>query len=104
MLGGVALIRVGGYFLSLRPPLLPEDVRYMGMSLPDVMAAVPGPRNWLPKVFMVLGGYISSVGVLTCYVAGSSLRMRAPGAPAAAFPVRRDVDRIDGRRELRDPF
>lgn len=84
MVGGVALIGVGGYFLFLRPPLLPEDGRYMGMSLPDVMAAVPGLRNCLPKVFTVLGGYIASVGVLTCYVAGSGLRTRTPGALAAA--------------------
>lgn len=84
MVGGLALIGVGGYFLFLRPPLLPEDARYIGMSLPEVAAAVPGLRKWLPKVFMVLGGYIASVGILTCYVAGTGLRARAPGALAAA--------------------
>ena len=84
MVGGIALIGVGCYFSFLRPALLPEDVRYIGKSLPEVMAAVPGLRHWLPKVFLVLGGYIASVGVLTCYVAGTSLRARVPGALAVA--------------------
>lgn len=84
MVGGIALIGVGCYFLFLRPPLLPEDGRYMGVSLSEVLAAVPGLRNWLPKVFMVLGGYITSAGILTCYVAGTGLRARAPGALAVA--------------------
>lgn len=84
MVGGVALVAVGGYFAFLRPPLLPEDVRYMGMSLSEVLAAVPGLRNWLPKIFMVLGGYIASVGILTCYVAVTGLRIRSPGALAVA--------------------
>lgn len=84
MAGGIALIGVGCYFSFLRPPLLPEDVRYIGMALPEVMTAVPGLRHWLPKVFLVLGGCIASVGVLTCYVAGTGLRMRAPGALAVA--------------------
>lgn len=54
MVGGIALIGVGCYYWFLRPPLLPEDVRYTGMSLPEVSAVVPGLRNWLTKVFMVL--------------------------------------------------
>jgi hypothetical protein len=84
MVGGIALISVGCYFLFVRPPLLPEDVRYMGTSLPAVIAAVPGLQVWLSKVFMVLGGYIVSVGVLTCHVARTGVRVRAPGALAVA--------------------
>jgi hypothetical protein len=84
MVGGIALIGVGCYFLFVRPPLLPEDVRYMDASLPEVFAAAPGMRNWLSKVFMVLGGYVVSVGILTCYVARTGLRVRAPGAMAVA--------------------
>ena len=32
ILAGVTLIGVGLYFILLRPPLLPEDVRYMALS------------------------------------------------------------------------
>jgi hypothetical protein len=35
MAGGIALIGVGGYFLLLRPVLLTEDARYLGMSLSE---------------------------------------------------------------------
>jgi hypothetical protein len=31
--GGIILIGLGLYFMFLRPPLLPEDPRYMGTSL-----------------------------------------------------------------------
>jgi len=82
MIGGIALLGVGCYFLFVRPPLLPEDVQYMGTSLPAVIAAVPGLQTWLSKVFMVLGGYVTSFGVLTCYVARTGVRVRAPGALA----------------------
>jgi hypothetical protein len=82
--GGIAMIGVGCYFLFVRPPLLPEDVRYMGMSLSEVIAAVPGLQVWLSKVFMVFGGYVVSTGMLTCYVARAGLRVRAPGALATA--------------------
>jgi hypothetical protein len=54
----------------------------MGMSAREVLSAVPGLLNWLQKVFTVLGGYIVSVGVLTCYTARTGLRVRAPGALA----------------------
>ena len=31
IMAGVSLIGVGLYFILLRPPLLPEDVRYMAL-------------------------------------------------------------------------
>ena len=31
-LAGATLVGAGLYFLFLRPPLLPEDIRYMGLS------------------------------------------------------------------------
>jgi hypothetical protein len=83
--GGLALIGVGLYFLFIRPPLLPEDLRYMGTTLEHVRAIVPGLLNWLPKVFAVLGGYIISTGVLTCYLAWTCLRVRSSGALAIAW-------------------
>ena len=83
--GGLALIGVGLYFLFIRPSLLPEDLRYMGTTLEHVTSTAPGLLSWLPKVFAVLGGYITSTGILTCYLAWTSLRARAPAALAVAW-------------------
>lgn len=49
---------IGIYFIFLRPPLLPEDARYMDTTLAEIQAAAPGLVRWLQKVFWVLGGYI----------------------------------------------
>lgn len=82
-LGGLSLLGMGGYFLFLRPPLLPEDARYLGTSLPALQAAVPGLGRWLQKVFWVMGGYMAATGMLTLHVAFYSFRARRLGA----FPV-----------------
>jgi len=82
-LGGISLVGMGCYFLFLRPPLLPEDARYVGTTLPALQAAVPGLGRWLQKVFWVMGGYMAATGLLTFYVSLSSFRSRRPGA----FPV-----------------
>jgi hypothetical protein len=61
---GVTLIGAGLYFLLLRPPLLPEDVRYMGLG-PEQLAAIrPRLEGWLTHVFRVMGGYVLATGVL----------------------------------------
>ena len=36
MIGGIILIGLGLYFIFLRPPLLPEDPRYMGTTLAEI--------------------------------------------------------------------
>ena len=79
-LGGICLLGMGCYFLLLRPPLLPEDARYMGTSLLALQAAAPGLLRWLQKVFWVMGGYMVATGLLTLHVAVSSFRSRRPGA------------------------
>ncbi len=79
-LGGVILVGLGLYFMFFRPPLLPEDPRYMGTSLEAVRSDFPGLLIWLPRVFLVLGGYIASTGVLTCYLAKTGFRTRVAGA------------------------
>ncbi len=71
----------GLYFVFLRPPLLPEDPRYMGTSLSEIQAAVPGLLVWLRRVFWVMGGYMFATGLLTIYVAVTAIRARVPGAP-----------------------
>jgi hypothetical protein len=78
--GGVILVGLGLYFMFLRPPLLPEDPRYMGTSLEQIRTDIPGLLLWLPRVFFVLGGYMVSTGLLTCYLARTSFRARAAGA------------------------
>ena len=69
---GVILVGLGMYFMFLRPPLLPEDPRYMGTSLEQIRTGFPGLLLWLPRVFLVLGGYMASTGLLTCYLARTS--------------------------------
>ncbi len=71
---GALLMAVGFYFVILRPVLLPEDLRYMGASLPQIRAELPGLLIWLPKVFWVLGGYIFTTGLLTSAIAVSTYR------------------------------
>lgn len=79
-LGGVILMGMGAYFVFVRPPLLPEDLRYMGASLAEIQAAAPGLFQWLQKVFWVMGGYIFTTGLLTLYIAIMTFRTRASGA------------------------
>lgn len=85
-LAGVTLIGLGLYFIFIRPALLPEDPRFMGTTLEKIRETLPGLLLWLPRVFWVMGGYMVSAGLLTCYLARTSFRSRTPGAAwAAAF-------------------
>ena len=70
---------MGLYLVLLRPTLLPEDTRYIGMSLEKIRIAVPCLLDWLEKVFWEMGGYILTTGLLTLYVAITSFRIRAKG-------------------------
>lgn len=78
-LGGVILMTVGLYFVFVRPPLLPEDLRSMGASLAQVQATVPGLPLWLRRVFWVMGGYMFATGLLTFHLAVTTFRARARG-------------------------
>ena len=85
-LSGVILIGISLYFIFLRPPLLPEDVRFMEANPVAIQAAAPGLTRWLQKVFWVMGGYIFSSGLLTLYIAFSSFKAKTRGAfPAVAI-------------------
>ena len=79
-LGGAILMALGLYFAFLRPPLLPEDPRFMGSTLAQVQEALPGLSLWLRRVFWVMGGYIFTTGLLTVYLALTAFRSRARGA------------------------
>ena len=77
---GVWLVALGLYFIVLRPPLLPEDTRFMGSSLEQVRAALPGLEGWLQRVFTVMGGFIAGTGVLTLFVAWEAMPSGLRGA------------------------
>lgn len=65
---GIWLIGLGLYFVFLRPPLLPEDLRYIGASPGAIPTALPGLGRWLRRVFTVMGGFMAGAGVLTVFV------------------------------------
>ena len=50
-LGGAVLMLLGLYFLFVRPPLLPEDLRAVGTTLAQRDAAIPGLARRLRHVF-----------------------------------------------------
>jgi hypothetical protein len=80
---GLWLIGLGLYFIVLRPPLLPEDPRFMGTTLEQIRIAVPGLEGWLKKVFTVMGGFMGGAGVLTVFVATVAMPLRWQGTPWA---------------------
>jgi hypothetical protein len=80
---GVWLVGLGLYFIVLRPPLLPEDPRFMGTTLEQIRISVPGLEAWLRKVFTVMGGFMAGAGVLTVFVATVAMPLRLKGAPWA---------------------
>ena len=71
-LSGAGLALVGAYFLLLRPALLPEDIRYMGLSDTQLATLRPALELWLSQVFRVMGGYILATGVLTVALAATA--------------------------------
>ncbi len=71
---------LGLYFVFLRPPLLPEDLRYLNRSFSQIVMVAPAMTAWLRHVFWVLGGYMFATGVVTLHVALTTFRARARGA------------------------
>ena len=71
---------IGAYFLFLRPPLLPEDGRYMGLAAAPLDAVRAPLENWLTQVFRVMGGYVLATGMLMMTVALTSFREHRLGA------------------------
>lgn len=76
---GIWLVALGLYFAVLRPPLLPEDPRFIGTTLEQIRADVPGLENWLKRVFTVMGGFMAGAGVLTVFLAITTMRLRLRG-------------------------
>lgn len=73
-LGGVILMAMGAYFAFLRPPLLPEDLKFMGSSAAQIRSTLPSLLPWLTRVFGVLGGFMFAAGILTIYAAATNRR------------------------------
>ncbi len=76
---GLWLVALGLYFVFLRSPLLPEDPRYIGISLEAIRSAVPGLERWLGHVFNVMGGFMVATGALTVLAACHFLARHEPG-------------------------
>ena len=84
-LAGSTLVAAGLYFILLRPPLLPEDVHYMGLSATELDAVRPRLEAWLTQVFRVMGGYVIATGVLTVTLAATSFRTHHWGTGIGAL-------------------
>jgi predicted membrane channel-forming protein YqfA (hemolysin III family) len=76
---GIWLVGLGAYFIALRPPLLPEDPRYIGSSLEQIRVALPGLERWLSRVFTVMGGFMAGAGLLTAFLALTAVPARHKG-------------------------
>lgn len=83
VLHGVLTMGLGLYFIFVRPPLLPEDPRFMGTTLPEIQATVPGLLIWLRRVFWVMGGFMFTTGLLTTYIAATTFPGRGRGVQFA---------------------
>ena len=82
---GAALVVTGLYFVLVRPPLLPEDVRYMALPAAQFDAVRPRLELWLGNVFKVMGGYVLATGVLAITLAATSFRAQHSGAAVGAL-------------------
>ena len=82
---GIVVVGIGIYFVLFRPPLLPEDVRYMQLTEGDLSAVGPSLRDWLGFVFAVLGGFVMGTGILMMTLAATASRSREPIAAFGAI-------------------
>ena len=76
---GLLLIGMGLYFMFLRPPLLPEDLRYMRTSLAEIEASLPGLLVWLRRVFWVMGGAVKGGRIVGEAAVGLPFRNQRAG-------------------------
>ncbi|RPI87736.1 MAG: hypothetical protein EHM40_22780 [Chloroflexi bacterium] len=86
-LGGFILMGLGLYFILIRPPLLPEDPRFMGTTPAQIQATVPGLLIWLRRVFWVMGGFMFATGVSIAHIAVTTFQRRARGAQSVVALV-----------------
>lgn len=72
VIAGILLVGTGIYFIILRPPLLPEDARYMALTAAQFEPVRPRLEQWLTHVFWVMGGYVLATGILAITLALTS--------------------------------
>ncbi|MDP9630352.1 UNVERIFIED_ORG: hypothetical protein J2W85_002426 [Ensifer adhaerens] len=82
---GIIVVCIGVYFVLFRPPMLPEDVRYMQLTNAELSAVGPSLRDWLGFVFAVLGGFAMATGILMITLAATAFRSRQPIAVFGAI-------------------
>ena len=80
---GFWLIALGGYFMFLRAPLLPEDLRYLGSSATQVEMLLPHLASWLRNVFTVMGGFMAGCGVLIVFMSLRAVPQHVQGTGIA---------------------
>ena len=80
---GIWLIGLGGYFMLARPPLLPEDLRYLGSSAIQIEMHLPRLASWLQNVFTVMGGFMAGCGVLLILASVRAVPNRLQGTGIA---------------------
>jgi hypothetical protein len=80
VLASVIVVGLGLYFILVRPPLLPEDERYIGAPTSAFESAGPRLTAWLGHVFRVMGDFILAAGALMSYVSATSFREGRRGA------------------------
>ena len=81
---------IGFYFIFLRPPLLPEDLRFLTMSASQLEIINSRLTPWLSHVFTVLVGHAFASGTLIVHWrghrSGIGVRERLP-AQRSAVPT-----------------
>ena len=82
---GSTLVIMGLYFMLVRPPLLPEDVRFMALPAAQFDAVKPALEPWLSHVFQLMGGFVFATGVLTITLAATAFRAHHWAAAAGAL-------------------
>jgi hypothetical protein len=82
---GASLVLMGLYFILLRPALLPEDLRYIGISQAQLETDAPHLISWLTHVFRVVGGYIAATGIAMIALALTSFRAHERVAAAGVL-------------------
>jgi hypothetical protein len=70
---GLLTLGTAIYFLAIRPPMLPEDARFIGIAAD---ALPPRMADWLSVVFKTWGGFMAGLGILIVGVAGYLMTLR----------------------------
>ena len=71
---GVLTVGTAVFFLTLRPPLLPEDIRHTGI---DPSGLPPAFLDWLRIVFRTWGGFVAGFSIVLLGIGTFMLTGRA---------------------------